>query len=159
MKTLRLKLPGSIGLVLLILVQLWCSQPANAQSQVSGVVKDETGGGLPGVTVKVKGTNAITLTDANGAFRIGAAKTDILQFSYIGYRASEMPVGDKTVINVTLQPESKNLDEVVVTGYSKQSKHDVTGAASTISASVIQNTPITSVEEAIRGRVAGQCNR
>ncbi len=155
MKTLRLKLPGSIGLVLFILVQLWFCQPAKAQSSISGVVKDETGGGLPGVTVKIKGTNTITLTDVNGGFRISAIKTDILQFSYIGYQVSEMPVGDKTVINVTMQPESKSLDEVIVTGYSRQSKHDVTGAASTISANVIQNTPVTSVEEAIEGRAAG----
>ncbi len=155
MNTLRLKLPGSIGLVLLLLVQLFCCQRASAQSFISGTVKEETGGLLPGVTVKVKGTNTIALTDVNGAFRISAAKTDILQFSYIGYQVSEVPVGDKTIINVTIQPESKSLDEVIVTGYSKQSKHDVTGAASTISASVIQNTPITSVEEAIQGRVAG----
>jgi TonB-linked SusC/RagA family outer membrane protein len=155
MKTSRLKLSGSMGFLLFILIQLLCYQLASAQSLISGTVKDDTGLPLPSVTVKVKGKSISTSTDINGAFSINAAQTDVLQFTYIGFQAKEVIVGNQTKINVVLQPESKSLDEVIVTGYSKQSKHDVTGAASTISADVIAQTPVTSVEGAIQGRVAG----
>jgi len=155
MKTLRLKSSGSIGFVLLILMQLLCSQLASAQSLISGTVKDDTGGPLPAVTVKVKGTSISTSTDVNGAFSISASKTDILQFTYIGFQPQEVLVGSQTKLNISLVPDTKGLNEVIVTGYSKQSKHDVTGAASTISADVIAQTPVTSIEGAIQGRVAG----
>src|SRR6202012_5583993 len=156
MKTPRLKFPGIIThIVMMILIQLLCYHLANAQSQVSGVVKDETGGPLPSVIIQVKGKSVTTTTDVNGKFTISAASSDVLQFRFMGYQAKEVKVGSQTTLNVSLQPDSKDLSEVIVTGYSKQSKHDVTGAASTVSASVIQNTPVTSVEEAIQGRVAG----
>src|SRR6202012_3512232 len=94
-------------------------------------------------------------TDVNGVFTIKAKPTDVLQFKFVGYQTQEVTVGQQTKINVSLQPEAKNLDEVIVTGYSKQSKHDVTGAASTVSGKVIGQTPVTSLEGALEGRVAG----
>jgi TonB-linked SusC/RagA family outer membrane protein len=155
MKKNRLKLSGFIGFALFLLVQLLCYQLASAQSPISGTVKDGNGVTMPGVTVKVKGKDISTPTDVNGAFRINAAKTDTLQFTFIGYQTMDILVGNKSVITVILQSDSKSLDEVIVTGYSRQSKHDVTGAASTISADVIAQTPVTSIEGAIQGRVAG----
>jgi TonB-linked SusC/RagA family outer membrane protein len=155
MKTHRLKLPRSIGFMLFLMVLLLCCQLANAQSLISGTVKDDTGAPLPGVTVKVKGKDGSTPTNINGAFSINAASTDVIQFSFIGFQTQEILVGSQTKLTVTLVPDSKGLDEVIVTGYSKQSKHDVTGAASTISADVIAQTPVTSIEGAIQGRVAG----
>jgi TonB-dependent starch-binding outer membrane protein SusC len=156
MKTPRLKFSRIISRsALLFLIRLLCYQLVSAQSLVSGVVKDETGNTIPSVTVQVKGKSISTSTDLNGKFSISAAKTDILQFRFVGYQTKEVPVSDQTIVNVSLQPDTKDLSEVIVTGYSKQSKHDVTGAASTISASVIQQSPVTSVEQAIQGRVAG----
>jgi TonB-linked SusC/RagA family outer membrane protein len=155
MKKNRLKLSRCIGFVLFLLIQLLCYQLASAQSLISGIVKDDTGAPLPGVTIKVKGKNISTSSNVNGAFSINAGKTDILQFTFIGFKAKEVLVGNQTQINVTVEPESNNLNEVIVTGYSKQSKRDVTGAASTISAEVIAQTPVTSIEGAIQGRVAG----
>jgi len=156
MKTPRLKLPGKISIsLLLILVQLLCHYSASAQSPVSGIVKDETGAPLPSVVVQVKGKNILATTDVNGKFTISAAGSDVLQFRFIGFLTKEVSIGNQTTLNVSLVPDSKDLSEVVVTGYSRQSKHDVTGAASTISASAIQQSPVTSVEQAIQGRVAG----
>ncbi len=156
MKTPRLKFPVIISrIAMIILIQLLCYHLANAQSQISGVVNDETGGPLPSVIIQVKGKSVTTTSDVNGKFTISAASSDILQFRFVGYQAKEVKVGTQTTLNVSLQPDSKDLSEVIVTGYSKQSKHDVTGAASTISASVIQQSPVTSVEQAIQGRVAG----
>src|ERR1700743_497401 len=156
MKTRRLNLSGIIGrAALLILIQLLCYQLSSAQSLVTGVVKDDNGTTIPSVTIQVKGTNVLTSADVNGAFSISAKSTDVLQFRFVGYQTKEVLVGNQTKLNVTLQSETKDLNEVIVTGYSKQSKHDVTGAASTVSASVIQQTPVTSVESALEGRVAG----
>ncbi len=155
MKTPRLKLSGSISCMLFTLILLLCGQLANAQSPVSGTVKDETGLPLPGVSVHIKGKHISTATDANGFFKINAANTDIIQFNFVGYQTKEVAVGNNGNLNISLQPFSRDLSEVVVTGYTKQSKHDVTGAASTISADIISQTPVTSVEGAIEGRVAG----
>jgi len=156
MKTPRLKFSGVVSrAALLILIQLLCYQLVSAQSQVSGIVKDETGTPMPSVIIQIKGKSASTTTDVNGKFIINAAKSDILEFRFVGYQPREIPVGDKSTINISLEPDNKSLSEVIVTGYSKQSKHDVTGAASTISASIIQQAPVTTVEQAIQGRVAG----
>ncbi|WP_295667836.1 TonB-dependent receptor [uncultured Mucilaginibacter sp.] len=156
MKITRLKLPGRIGRqVLFLLLLLLSSQFVNAQSPVAGTVKDETGQPLPGVTVQIKGKTAAVGTDVNGTFTISASKTDVLHISFVGYVAKDILVGDQTKLSVSLEPEAKNLDEVIVTGYTKQSKHDVTGAASTVKGSVIQQTPVTSLEGALEGRVAG----
>jgi TonB-linked SusC/RagA family outer membrane protein len=156
MKTPRLKFPGVITrMAMIILIQLLCYHLTNAQSPVSGVVKDETGGPLPSVIIQLKGKSVTTTTDVNGKFTISAASSDVLLFRFMGYQAKEVKVGNQTTLNISLRPDSKDLSEIIVTGYSKQSKHDLTGAASTISASVIQQTPVTSVEGAIQGRVAG----
>jgi TonB-linked SusC/RagA family outer membrane protein len=156
MKTPRLKFPVTISrIAMILLIQLLCYHLANAQSQVSGVVNDETGGPLPSVIIQIKGKSVTTTSDVNGKFTISAASSDVLQFRFVGYQPKEVKVGSQTTLNISMQPDSKDLSEVIVTGYSKQSKHDVTGAASTISASVIQQTPVTSVEGAIEGRVAG----
>lgn len=156
MKTPRLKLSGRIGrFALFLLIQLLSYQFVQAQSPVSGTVKDETGTTMPSVVVRVKGKATTTTTDANGLFTIKAVKNDVLQFSFVGYQTQEVTVGNQTKLTINLQPDSKSLNEVIVTGYSKQSKHDVTGAASTVSANVIHQTPVTSVESALEGRVAG----
>ena len=155
MKITRLKL-GRIGRgVLFFLIPLFCYQFASAQTLVSGTVKDETGAPAPGATVQVKGTSNGVATDVNGAFTVRAKPTDVLQFMFLGYQTQEVRVGDQAKITVTLQRQANDLDEVIVTGYSKQSKHDVTGAASTVSGSVISATPVTSVEGALEGRVPG----
>ncbi len=149
-------MPGRTGrnAFFLLLLLISC-QFVNAQSPVSGTVKDETGQPLPGVTVQVKGKTTAVGTDVNGAFTISAGRADILHISFVGYVAKDVPIGDQTKINISLQPEAKNLDEVIVTGYSKQSKHALTGAASTVSGKVISQTPVTSLEVALEGRVAG----
>src|ERR1700753_81892 len=113
MKTLRLKFPGLIGrIALLILVQLMCYQLVRAQSLVTGVVKDETGATMPSVTVQVKGKGLTTVTDLNGKFTINAAASDILQFRFVGYVLKEVPVGTQSTLDISLEPDSKGLSEV-----------------------------------------------
>ena len=76
-------------------------------------------------------------------------------FSYAGYQNQEIAVTASQTLNVSLTPDTKTLSDVVVTGYSKQSKRDVTGAVSTVSADVIAQTPVSDIGQVLQGRVAG----
>jgi TonB-linked SusC/RagA family outer membrane protein len=124
---------------------------------VTGVVTDETGAAVIGVTVKVKGTNAGQSTDVNGRFRISAPDANsVLVFSYVGYATQEVPLNGRTELTVQLAKAStSNLSEVVVVGYGTQRRATVTGAISSVSAKTISALPVASVDQALQGRVAG----
>lgn len=85
------------------------------QVQVKGVVKNDNGESLPGVTILIKGTARGTTTDVNGKYALTASRGDVLQFSFVGYTTKTVTVGDNPVINVTLK-SGVALNEVVVTG-------------------------------------------
>lgn len=123
--------------------------------QVSGTVTDETGQALPGVNILVKGSTGGTATDALGKFVLNANESDVLVFSFIGYTTQEITVGNQTVIDVVLLADIQTLQEIVVTGYSQQSKREVTGAVSTISAETVAQQPVADVASVLQGRVAG----
>jgi TonB-dependent starch-binding outer membrane protein SusC len=110
---------------------LWlCSSMAFAQDRsVSGKIVDETGQGLPGVNVLVKGTTSGTVSDGAGAYTVGGVNDNsVLVFSFIGYQAKEEIVGARTVIDLAMTQDLTALDEVVVIGYGEQKKALVTGA-------------------------------
>ena len=109
---MKTKLNGFLTLLLAFVVQISFAQ----NKSVSGVVSDQNGSPLPGATVLVKGTNNGTTTDFDGNYTIQAAGEDILVFSFIGYVAKEVNVGDSANINVTLEEDAQALEEVVVTG-------------------------------------------
>ncbi|MBN1181526.1 MAG: TonB-dependent receptor [Bacteroidales bacterium] len=130
----------------------------NAQNiMVSGTVVDNNdGSSIPGVNVLIKGTTQGTITDLDGNYKIEVASSqDVLVFSYIGYKAIETVVGEKTVINVRMQIETKDIDEIVVLGYGGQKRSDLTGAVASVSAEKINSVPIPSVEHALQGMAAG----
>lgn len=120
---------------------------------VSGVVKDERGDALPGVTVIVKGTTTGTSTDANGHYTLSISEaTDVvLTFSFIGYKTVDIPVNGQTTIDVALEPSVESLAEVVVVGYATQKKINLTGAVSTVSSEALENKPVNSVVQALQG--------
>ena len=134
---------------------LACCCIANAQGLITGTVKNETGQGIPGANVLLKGTTTGVSTDATGAFSINAASSDILVFSFIGYKTQELQVGNQTSINVNLVPDLTMLNEVLVVGYGTQQKKDITGAISSISQKDFDSQPIYRVDQALQGRVAG----
>jgi hypothetical protein len=94
----------------------------NSAYLVSGLVKDERGDALPGVTVMIKGTSSGTSTDASGRYAISVADTidAVLTFSFIGYKTVDIPVNGQTTIDVSLEPSIESLAEVVVVGYATQ---------------------------------------
>ncbi|MEN9909777.1 MAG: hypothetical protein RLZZ540_2926 [Bacteroidota bacterium] len=129
---------------------------AFAQQQIKGTVLDELSGEpLPGVNVHVEGTQVTTITDSNGVYTISGSNFKSLSFSFIGYKTKKVTVGVLKLINVKLTSELQSLQEIVVTGYTRVKKTDLTSAQSTISSKAIGETINTTVEQAIQGRAAG----
>jgi len=124
-------------------------------SQITGTITGEKGEPLAGVTVKVKGTNAGTFTDASGSFRINADSKDVLLISYVGYGDIEMPVNAQQHMDIKLTLATKELNQVVVIGYGSQRKRNVTGAVSTVTAADIEKRPIINTAEALQGKASG----
>ena len=122
---------------------------------VTGTVVDAKNEPLIGVSVKIKGTTNGTMTNFDGKFSIDASATDVLVISYVGTTTQEILVGSSKNINVTLQDDSKVLDEVVVVGYGTVKRKDVTTAVSSVSAKDFDTRPIVSAGQALQGKAAG----
>ena len=124
---------------------------------VTGTVRStEDNTTLPGVNVAVKGTTRGTTTDAEGNYKISIPDNKaVLVFSSVGFNAQELVVGNRETVNLNLEPDLKNLNEVVVVGYGTQKKSQLTGAISSVSAKQITEMPITNLGQALQGRVAG----
>jgi len=110
---------------------------------------------LPGVNVVVKGSTVGTVTDLTGYYNLPATSKDVLIISYIGYVTQEIPVGDKTVIDVVLEEEISDLDEVVVIGYGTQQKKLVTGATVQVKGDQLEQRNSTSAIQALQGQTPG----
>ncbi|MCQ6960723.1 SusC/RagA family TonB-linked outer membrane protein [Mucilaginibacter aquariorum] len=110
---------------------------------------------MPGVTIKVKGTTDGTLSNADGSYSVMAKPGDMLVFSFLGYSSQEIAVKEAGTINVSLNPTSGKLNEVVVIGYARQRRRDVTGAISSISGNDLRQTQPTTFDQALQGKVAG----
>lgn len=126
-----------------------------AQKMISGKVISNENEPLIGVNVQPKNSTTGTITDIEGRYEISASPDDILVFSYIGYANQEIKVGTSTVIDLTLQPDAKFLDEVVVIGYGTVKKTDLTGSVATLTASQINKIPISNAAQAMTGRLPG----
>lgn len=134
-------------------------QAALAQTRtITGRVLDEnTGEGLPGVTVVLKGTTAGISTSIDGGFSLNVPQTGgTLTFSSVGHVTQERVIGAANNYTVTLTPDNKQLSEVVVTGFgAQQSRAALTGSVASVKAAQIENLPIASVDQALQGRAAG----
>ncbi|OYX10208.1 MAG: hypothetical protein B7Z16_18420, partial [Algoriphagus sp. 32-45-6] len=142
----------SVCLTLLVL----SAGAAFAQKTVSGTVLDEFGLGLPGVSVLVKGTTTGTATDIDGKFSLNVPNDQAtLVFSFIGYATLEQVVGSRSIIDVTMAPDERTLTELVVTGYSIDSRRETTGAIATVDPKDLTVIPTGNVEQTLQGRVSG----
>ncbi len=99
---------------------------------LTGKVLDETGAGIPGASVVVKGSTRGVTTDVDGSFEFEVAAADVLQISYLGYETQEITVGAQTNITVQLKPQVSELETVTVVAYGKQRKESIIGAINTI---------------------------
>src|SRR5215218_7974846 len=129
----------------------------NVVQTVNGTVRDASNSRpLPGASIAVKGTSQTTSSDANGAFAITVADNNsVLIISYVGYVSQELTVGNSTTLNISLQPASAELEQVVVVGYGTQTKRDVTGSVKSLKSDAFNKGIINSPQELLQGKVAG----
>ncbi len=126
------------------------------QATISGVVKSAPDNlGLPGVSVRLKGTTVATSTDSVGKFTIKIPTAGILEFSSIGYKTQEVSVTKSTTLNITLLEDASTLGEVVVVGYGTTRKQDLTGSVAVIGVKDFQKGSITTPEQMLSGKVSG----
>lgn len=122
---------------------------------LKGKVTDNTGYGLPGVSIVEKGTPNGTVTNNEGFFSFNAPKGATLIFSFIGFKPQEFVVKDKKEINVLLQEENIDINEVVVIGYGTQKKADLTGAIGNVKSDAITKQPALNALQSVQGKVSG----
>ena len=127
---------------------------AQQEKRVTGTVISE-GEPLPGVSVQLKGASSGTITDIDGKYSIEVPATGTLVFRFVGMRTVEQPVNNRSVINVTLESESKELEEVMVVAYATAKKYSFTGAASTMKAGEIEKLQTSSISRVLEGTVSG----
>jgi TonB-linked SusC/RagA family outer membrane protein len=120
---------------------------------VTGVVLNERGSPIPGVSVTVKGSNKGTTTNANGEFTIDAQPDDILVFSFIGYASVEQKVGTQERFSIALAPGTRSMEEVVVVGYGTQKKVNLTGSVASVGADKLENRPIVNLADGLVGLI------
>ncbi|WP_118195015.1 SusC/RagA family TonB-linked outer membrane protein [Albibacterium indicum] len=125
------------------------------QTVTGAVTSSDNGETLPGVTVRVKGTDRGTVTNAEGVYSIQASAGDVLVFSFIGFTEQEVTVGSQATINVTMSNDSQVIDEVVVIGYGTQKRSEVTSSVATVRAEDFNSGGSRSPMDLIQGKVAG----
>jgi TonB-linked SusC/RagA family outer membrane protein len=128
-------------------------QPAKS---VTGLVTDQQGQPLPGVTVVIKGTTTGTITDSNGAFSLGLPPSaEVIQFSFVGMKTQEIEIGEKTTFSIVMEEDVFGIEEVVAIGYGVQKKSDVTGALVSVTSEELNSRPVKNAIEAMQGKAAG----
>ena len=128
---------------------------AISQRTVTGVLTDEDGLGLPGVSIIETGTTNGTITDLDGNYSITVADGASLTYSFVGYSSQTIEVGNQSVITMSMIPDAEILDEIVVTGYQSQRKRDITGAVSIVSDEELGVVPAASLSQKLAGKAAG----
>jgi TonB-linked SusC/RagA family outer membrane protein len=144
--------------ILLLCAIMFSASPALSQSgrTIKGTVTDERNQPLPGVSVLIAGTNTGVMTDVNGAYSLNVTGNIVtLKFSFIGYLPKEVKVGADNTVNVSLNPDARQLKDVVVIGYGTSSKKDVTGAITSVKAEEFNAGVLTTPAELLQGKVAG----
>ncbi|WP_080238992.1 SusC/RagA family TonB-linked outer membrane protein [Spirosoma rigui] len=140
-----------VGVFMLLFSLNASAQDRRVTGKISGV-----DGPIPGANVLLKGTSTGTSTDANGDFSINVRGANpVLVVSSIGNKTQEVTVGNRSTVNVTLEDDATALNEVIVTGYTTDTKRDNTGSVSTVKAKDLAAIPSGNVEQQLQGRVSG----
>lgn len=143
-------------ITLTLVLTLLISSVSFAQNKtISGVVTDaDTSQPLPGATVYEEGTTNGTTTDFDGNYTIDVEEGSVLVFTYVGYQAQNITIGQNSSINIELATENE-LDEIVVIGYGTQKRSNVVGSVASVDVKKAAQIPTTNVSELLRGRAAG----
>ncbi len=123
---------------------------------ISGKITDENGEPLAGVTIVVKGTTQGTVTNAEGEYTLpNIPPNTTLVFSFVGMKTQEINVGDRTIINVTMETEAIGLEEVIAVGYATQKRVNVVGSITSVKGEKIEAIPASDITNTLAGRLAG----
>ena len=142
-----------LALALLCLLSAWS---LSAQTTIKGVVTDENGEPLIGAGVVVEGTTIGTITGIDGDYTLTVPADAVnLVFSFIGLSDQTVPIAGQTVIDVVLKEDSTFLDEVVVVGYQTVKRRDLLGAVASVGSEKLTEQPVTTVSQALSGKMAG----
>ncbi|MGC4233827.1 MAG: TonB-dependent receptor plug domain-containing protein, partial [Niabella sp.] len=120
---------------------------------VTGIVTDETGSPLAGVSIKIKGTSIGVSTADDGSFSIDAPQNSVLEISYVGYITQEIKTGAGNNLRIKLLPGDKDLDEVVIVGFGVQKKVNLTGAVDMITSKQLESRPIANLGTGLQGLI------
>src|SRR5690606_5510943 len=150
-------LPSRITVVLLAFLISAFSTLAQAQSKrITGNVVDESDFPLPGVSILIKGTGSGTITDLDGDYSLEVPDENaVLVFSFMGYATREVSVAGLTVLDVTMTPDVRSLEEFVVVGYGEQARKDITGSVSVVGPETFEARPNSQFGNLIQGKMAG----
>lgn len=138
----------------LLLILVFVGSTLMGQQSISGSISDADGP-LPGATILVQGTDNGVTSDFDGNFSIQAAETDVLIFSFVGFKDQEATVGNNTSFSISLEEEASFLDEIIVTGYGTQTRREVTASIVRVDSETIERVAAGSSIDAIKGQVAG----
>ncbi|WP_221392198.1 TonB-dependent receptor [Dyadobacter sp. NIV53] len=111
--------------------------------------------GLPGVNIVVKNTVTGTSTDADGKYELSIPSDAVLVFSGIGYVTQESPLKGRTIVDVRLEADTKQLDELVVVGYGTQKRNSLTNSVSTITGEDVARRPVSNIQQSFQGLMPG----
>lgn len=126
------------------------------QIVITGKVTGANGDALPGVNIFIKNTTTGTISDFEGNYRLSVpATSEIMVYSFIGYLSVEELINNRSIINVVMQEDTRQLDEIIVTGYSSQKKADVIGSIASLNPAVVKDMPLTGLDQALQGQVSG----
>jgi len=129
---------------------------AQGRTITGKVTSAADGSTIPGVQVVVKGTTVGVTTDMNGTYSLNVPQSaTILEFSFVGMIKQEINIGNQTTINVVMADDLFMLGEVIVVGYGTKGKNEITGSTVQISGDKLAQVPVTSVDQALQGKVAG----
>ena len=143
-------------LSLVLLMVLMTGMAFAQQKSITGKVTEESGASVPGVSVLVKGTTTGTVTDVDGNYRLNVpANSQVLSFSFVGMVSLEMPIGQKTVINVVMKTGTTGIEEVIAIGYGTQRKVTSTGSISLAKGEDLIKSPTMNVSNSLEGRLPG----
>lgn len=150
----KIRLTGIAALLCMLLISTGII--AQNPAPVSGVVVDQKGEALIGVSIMIKGTSTGTITNVDGKFTLPATniKNPVLLVSYVGYNPQEVAAKGSS-IKIVMAESSKALEEIVVVGYGSQRKKDLTGSVSVVKTEDLSSLPVPSVSDAMQGRAAG----
>ncbi len=123
--------------------------------ELSGKITDENGQGLPGASILVKETSVGTTSDLDGNYKLTVPENAVVVVSFIGYITQEIPIGNKTVIDVVMMEDTETLNEVVVLGYTSKSQTQLASSVSVVKEKELNNVTTTSVSNALQGKAAG----